>query len=934
MMKSNLRTILMTTLLAGSSLAMPMHSGWAATSVEAKSSWAVSRVASISQGSYCTMAQKYGNNSILSFARNVNGEYSLALDFQSPVFGADGEETLTLQPAGGTKQSFKVAPQNQQVVVIGLGNDEEFFKQLDKSGSLTISYSGGDIDYRLEKFKDGRGELAVCLSGLNKKNSPAPAVDATEQEVAENAASVTPAAAPHEPSVEGLLSARPTPSMGSEPISSTQTSVPVGKVEVEEEPAAMPAPAPEKQVIVEQKIVEVPTADPEQMRKLQELKIENVQLKRALAESRQAFENQQAEAQGAAVGELREKLSSAETENKALKDQLATLEKAQKEPHATPQKQGAVEKFQADAQRMNQQIETLKAENTTLRNQLELASTAAASTAAPAVVANGNNSQEIEEYKNKLATLTSENHMLQSQLADARKAVSQPVTASDDDNDLKRQMRSLNTQIDTLRAEKEVLQSNYEKLQKDSESGQLKTVGGNWDLEQATRRYQESQREIRRLGALLDEERAKCSVEKKELESMLFDPEIAKGAQIAKLDNLQSQVTQKEVKIKEMEVTLAQLQAQASPEKDKEIESLKSSLEQAQAARKQQEELKGSMAALQSEVSAREAKIKEMEAQLASLRQSTVATTSNVSEKETQLIALRGQMAEKEAKIAELQSALDKTKLSAEQAQLAQSSAASNNALVATLKEELTSKSSQLGETEAKLAQANAQLAQLQAQSQVQTQSQSIQAASSANLQAQLAQGQQRISQLETQIKMMQQAPSPASNPAQQAFYVQPAYGTENASSTNGINFPSIQTFSSLLKSAGVPVKGDVSEISGGDPSSYKAYSWKTDSLYGSIEMRKADGVAAFDNVVSQYLARAKSRCNGEFAAVPSSVKAQGTEKSTSYEIACVGQGSSSSASILFTLNGGIVSTIAHEGRAEAMELAIDARDKIARSYR
>ncbi|HNS44944.1 MAG TPA: hypothetical protein PKH37_06940, partial [Alphaproteobacteria bacterium] len=173
-------------------------------------------------------------------------------------------------------------------------------------------------------------------------------------------------------------------------------------------------------------------------------------------------------------------------------------------------------------------------------------------------------------------------------------------------------------------------------------------------------------------------------------------------------------------------------------------------------------------------------------------------------------------------------------------------------------------------------------------------------------------------------------------SPAQQASYVQPSYGTESAApQSKGTVFPSSADYASFLKSAGVPVKGGLTEVQGGDPSSYKAYSWKTDSLYGSIEMRKAEGPAAFDSVVSQYLARAKSRCNGEFAAVPSSVKAQGgVEKSASYEIACVGQSSSSSASILFTLESGIVSTIAHEGRAEAMELAIDARDKIARSSR
>ena len=117
--------------------------------------------------------------------------------------------------------------------------------------------------------------------------------------------------------------------------------------------------------------------------------------------------------------------------------------------------------------------------------------------------------------------------------------------------------------------------------------------------------------------------------------------------------------------------------------------------------------------------------------------------------------------------------------------------------------------------------------------------------------------------------------------------------------------------------------------MKGGDPSSYRAFSWKTDSLYGSVEMKKVADVNQFDSSVDQYLSRAKSRCAGEFAAVPSPVRAAGMAKSEAYEIACVGQSSSSSASVLFTYGNQIATTVAHEGRAEAMDLAIDARDKV-----
>ena len=94
-------------------------------------------------------------------------------------------------------------------------------------------------------------------------------------------------------------------------------------------------------------------------------------------------------------------------------------------------------------------------------------------------------------------------------------------------------------------------------------------------------------------------------------------------------------------------------------------------------------------------------------------------------------------------------------------------------------------------------------------------------------------------------------------------------------------------------------------------------------------QMKQIKNDADFEATVSQYLSRAKSRCAGEFAAVPSPTTATNMNDSQAYEIACVGNNVSSSASVLFTYGNQIATTIAHEGRAEAMDLAIDARDKV-----
>lgn len=995
MTKVTLSTAVIAGLMGCTALTGYTVSAQAGVSVDAKSSWAVSRVASISQGSYCTMAQKYSNNTILSFARNVGGEYSLAIDFQAPNMKGNGEEeSVTLQPSGGKKQSLKATPQSPQVIVLGLGRDEALMKQIEKGQSLTITTSAGDVTYNVERFKDGREEMATCLSALSTQKKPAEEPDAqikisdASKTNAVKASNIAPAASSNDGvSVEGLLAAKPMPSMGAEPISSTQTSVPVGKVEKDVAVAApsedkLAPPASKETPIVEATAVSA-SDDSAYEHQLQELRIENAQLKRTLSDSRKMYENQQASAQGAAVSEIKEKLASAEDENKELKDRVAQLENESAQKSANSGKENMANS-QIEIQRMTQQVETLKAENATLRNQIEIASSAkvgASSTnESQAQIASlqqentalksdiqqlqtqlaskpakagaepaADTSKEVAALKAKLATTEAENQNLKAQMASSVAA----AAGESDDSGVRKEVRALRSQVDTLQAEKKSLQENFDKLQKDSEGSQLKVAGGNWDLEQATRRYQESQREIRRLGALLEDERLKCTAEKKEIESMLFDPAISSGAQISKLNSLQDSLAERESKIKALEDQLAKAntQAQANPQNDKQVEELKANLAQTekrlndavmQAKSNDSEKVKAENTALKSQLDEKQSQIAALESQVAAASK----ISSEKSSAKGEVALLKAQLAEKDSRMSQLQSRMEMSESANNKLQAEKVASVSNDALVSTLQNDLKQKATDLGTAQAQLAQAQAQLLQVQAQLQTQNSGQSQQAATIASLQASVQQGQQRIQYLEGQVRTLQAQPATA----KQASYIQPSNGIESVSYSSGAeamaqksaassiapsaSFPSSAQYTNFLKTAGVPVKGSVSEVSGGDKTSYRAYSWKTDSLYGSVEMRKSDNAGMFDTIVSQYLARAKSRCKGEFAAVPSSVSARGSDRSNSYEIACVGADNSSSASVLFAYADGLVTTVAHEGRAEAMDLAIDARDKVAQNFK
>lgn len=71
-----------------------------------------------------------------------------------------------------------------------------------------------------------------------------------------------------------------------------------------------------------------------------------------------------------------------------------------------------------------------------------------------------------------------------------------------------------------------------------------------WNTEEATIKYQESERQIKRLGEQMSRERLSCQREKEDLEAQLFDPAVTEQKQLAKLSDLERQLeeTKREAK--------------------------------------------------------------------------------------------------------------------------------------------------------------------------------------------------------------------------------------------------------------------------------------------------------------------------------------------------------------------------------------------------
>jgi hypothetical protein len=108
----------------------------------------------------------------------------------------------------------------------------------------------------------------------------------------------------------------------------------------------------------------------------------------------------------------------------------------------------------------------------------------------------------------------------------------------------KARLAELESLVQKLKAENVALNHELKSTVDASEEERLSIASDNWNLEQATMRFNEAERQIKRLGQELQQERAKCEAEKKDLEASLFDPQITGQEQLAKLAKLEQELTQ------------------------------------------------------------------------------------------------------------------------------------------------------------------------------------------------------------------------------------------------------------------------------------------------------------------------------------------------------------------------------------------------------
>jgi len=108
--------------------------------------------------------------------------------------------------------------------------------------------------------------------------------------------------------------------------------------------------------------------------------------------------------------------------------------------------------------------------------------------------------------------------------------------------DAKDKLAALQQEIASLTQQNKALDQDLKETLRDSKVEEVSVSSNNWNLEKATMKFNEAERQIMRLGRKLQTQQAQCEAEKASLETMLFDPELTNQQQLVTLTSLETEL--------------------------------------------------------------------------------------------------------------------------------------------------------------------------------------------------------------------------------------------------------------------------------------------------------------------------------------------------------------------------------------------------------
>ena len=533
--RSTFRLTLLTGLLLGT-MSVPVYAANDAADPEIyfypSNGWNIQK----SAGS-CAISSRFNNGFVMSFDGDERWIEGMNIDFQQDIFESGKSYDVKLSVPGVHDKTFKASGQSGSALRIGLRKQKDFYQAMRQSSVLDLNLDGNNFRFYLTGFSQSAGSFERCMAGAvieNPENKVAKNLTGRSEEekfmVNESIAMEEKAKTQTQAVVE-ILPEDPQPVIQEIPF---QETVKVGEnvvqennndgvldtdvVDLLEKPAMQDAQTIGRKRLSEQLAEQI--ANNPGLVEIDEKAPQPLQVRNSLEMPPNMEEIPLVPQPSEDLLEPAAKTAEATPEDmteKAIK-QLAPVEEAPEVVPMQPPAEALLEPAQEEI--------------------VDVADIPPAEAVPPKRETISKSSPPMKVHRE-----------VTRQEADFTGL--EPAAPGPGVKELRKQVLNLEDMVEALKNENRGLSDELKSSLKESEDERLSISSDNWNLERATMKFNEAERQIKRMGQQLQQERAKHNAEKRELEAMLFDPQVTDQAQLARLASLEEKLMKAEKELED-----------------------------------------------------------------------------------------------------------------------------------------------------------------------------------------------------------------------------------------------------------------------------------------------------------------------------------------------------------------------------------------------
>lgn len=477
----------------------------------------------------CTIKATFNNGFTVRLLGNERWVRALDVDFRQNILTSGDTYDATLTVPGVATKTFKASAQSGSLLAFGIGNDKSFYKSLKQSAVLDVRLDDNQFRFIMTGFGNHVRNFESCMADVSAFTVSAQQTPEEKQNFMVNEAismeeSIKNAEAP---AIVEITPEDPKPVIQEIPYNETKK---VGDITVSAPNAVEPVTGEAEDMS------EVPSRVASNPKKrLSQQLAEQIANDPSLIE---VDDNQGAARKPLEVPEDIAAMPIVPAEPAPV----TPLEEPQQPPQDTleaPQEISAVITPEPEIVAEPEPVDLIKD-----TEEAEAPEEADVEVETVKVIEKIENDLPVPEAEPEVVTIKTQpikvNRERMSGNADF--TADDPNGLSNVNSQLRKDVIGLEATLRQLKAENTALNAELKSALRESEEERLSISSENWNLERATMQYNEAERQIKRMGQQLQQERAKCNLEKRDLEAMLFDPQVTEQAQMARLTSLESQL--------------------------------------------------------------------------------------------------------------------------------------------------------------------------------------------------------------------------------------------------------------------------------------------------------------------------------------------------------------------------------------------------------